>query len=112
MNLPSPSSATSAALASSLIAFTLAARTAFSLPKMASGILGPATRSMMARASGVAPTSGNVAFGFPATATSSLIALMIGWIALWANSRASMKRSSGSWSALPSIISMSFSLPT
>jgi len=102
----------SAALVSSLIAFMLAERTAFSLPKMASGILGPATRSMMARAAGVAPTSGKVAFGLPARLTSSLMALMMGWIALWANSRASMKRSSGSWSALPSIMSMSFSLPT
>ncbi len=70
------------------------------------------TRSMMARASGVAPTSGKVAFGLPASATQIRIAVMIGWIAWWANSRASMKRSSGIWSAEPSIMSMSFSLPT
>jgi hypothetical protein len=99
-------------LVASLIAFMLAGRTAFSLPKMASGIFGPATRSMIARASAVAPTSGNAALGLPATATRSRMALMMGWIAWCANSRASMKRSSGNWSALPSIISMSFSLPT
>ena len=73
----------------------LAERTAFSLPKMASEIRPPTTRSMMARASGLAATSSNLALGFPATATRSRMALITGWTAWWANSRASMKRSSG-----------------
>jgi len=61
---------------------------------------------------GRAPTRLNLAFGLPARATSWLMAAMIGWIALCANSERSTKRSSVNWSALPSIMSMSFALPT
>jgi len=100
-------------LASSLSSFTLAERTFFSNPKMAAETRSAGTtRSMMARASGVAPMSLKVAFGLPASFTSSRIAAMIGWMAWWPNARASTNFSSEIWSAEPSIISMSFSLPT
>jgi hypothetical protein len=91
----------------------LAERTDFSLPKMASEMRSAGTtRSMMARASGLAPTRSKCALGLPASGPARLMALMIGWIAWWAKASASTKRSSVIWSAEPSIISMSFSLPT
>ncbi len=67
---------------------------------------------MMARVWGLAVMRSKWAFFLPVRAVNSLIALMIGWMAVCANARASMKRSSGIWSAEPSIISMSLAVPT
>jgi len=69
------------------------------------------TRSMMARASGVAPTSLKVCFGLPASFWSSLIAAMM-LDGLVAERERLDELLLGDLVAEPSIMSMSFSLPT